>query len=116
MCVCLRGCVPVLAVLSVVVVSTVTDVSMGGAGLPVTLSLIFTWIQTAAIRAAFSVVTWKREERITDCLIIHRHHVIHQHHQFANINAEPIHNMEEPSKTKERAKEHIKIIDEKCGS
>lgn len=64
---CVRACVrvPVLAVLSVVVVSTVTDVSMGGAGLPVTLSLIFTWIQMAGVRAAFSIVAWEREETTT---------------------------------------------------
>lgn len=71
-CVCICGCVPVLAVLSVMIVSTVTDVSMGGAGLPVTLSLVFTRIQMASIRAAFSIVAWEREERITNSPIIHK--------------------------------------------
>lgn len=49
-------CVPVLAVLAVVVVSAVADVSVGGAGLPVALSLVLTWIQMAGICAAFAIV------------------------------------------------------------
>ena len=63
MCVCVcvwvYPCVfaPVLAVLPIVVVSTVTDVSMGGAGLPVALSLVFTGIQMASVGAAFPIVT-----------------------------------------------------------
>lgn len=99
-CVCVCGCVPVLAVLAVVVVSTVTDVSMRGAGLPVTLSLIFTRIQMASIRAAFSIVAWEREERITDCPITHINIIIYQ---FTNINFQPIHKVEKPSKARELA-------------
>lgn len=89
-CVCVWGCVPVLAVLSIVVVSTVTDVSMGGAGLPVTLGLIFTRIQMASIRAAFSIVAWERGEQITDCPIIHKDSplfiTIIMTYQFSNIH------------------------------
>lgn len=52
-----RLCLPVLAVLAVVVVSTVTDVSMGGAGLPVALRLVLTGVQVAGVSAAFPVVS-----------------------------------------------------------
>lgn len=62
---CSHVCLPVLAVLPIVVVSTITDVSTGGAGLPVALSLILTWIQMARIGAASAVVTWEREKEKT---------------------------------------------------
>lgn len=48
---------PVLAVLPVVVVSAVTNVSMGRAGLPVAVSLILTWIQMTGVSAAFPIIT-----------------------------------------------------------
>jgi len=48
-------CVPVLAVLSVVTVLTVTDISMRGAGLPVTLCLILTWVQLTCIHTTFTI-------------------------------------------------------------
>lgn len=48
-------CVPVLAVLSVVTVLTVTDISVRGAGLPVTLCLILTWVQLTCIHTAFTI-------------------------------------------------------------
>lgn len=68
---CSYVCVPVLTVLPIVVVSTVTDVSMGRAGFPVALGLVFTRIQVAGVSAAFPVVTWAREleskELISQC-------------------------------------------------
>lgn len=51
------ACVPVLAVLPVVVVSAVTDVSVGRAGLPVALRLVLTWVEMASVSAASSIVT-----------------------------------------------------------
>lgn len=52
---CVYENVPVLAVLSVVTVLTVTDISMRGAGLPVTLCLILTWVKLTCIHTAFTI-------------------------------------------------------------
>lgn len=104
--VCACGTVPVFAVLSVVVVSTVTDVSMGGAELRVTLSLVFTGVQMASICAAFSIVAWEREETITDCPIRHKDTPLDINiriYQFTNISFQPIHNLEKSSKSREQA-------------
>lgn len=61
--VCVRVCVSVLvlAVLSVVVVAAVTDVSVGRAGFPVALGLVFTGVQVTGVSAASPIVTWRRK-------------------------------------------------------